>query len=448
MKLVPDTIKKQLLANPIASFEDRMDFVRMIAKEEMGARELFRLSAGTGNHGKNPNAMDVCGLGQQGCGSNHQNDTNGGQIANVEFPEEFSLQSDAEKTAFQLGVNAVYGKQYNGNKGGGKGNGQQSWNQQPRNHGGWNNGGGNNGGGKSTRIQGNCYTCTKQGHKAIHCKGGGKGGKGNGINSVENKNQEQANSDDAEWTIGALVNEKDFIAKNSMKIMAPPGLSNNKYELLKTLENEDPVEKDEGLPIMLKKLASQREMKKQRAATYAQTIKKSNNEFNFLGPLTVEGGVISPVQHEKSKDWNGMRFTEVMVDSGASEHVASPTSFPEVEMKESEGSRSGLNYVAANGHKIPNIGQQDIKLMTAEGHNCTMKFQSANVTRPILSVPKLTASGHSCVFKKDGGTITNIRTGQTTQFHRKEGVYLLGIWLKSPDAGKPEQGFRRQGLKR
>ena len=107
-----------------------------------------------------------------------------------------------------------------------------------------------------------------------------------------------------------------------------------------------------------------------------------------------------------------------MVDSGAAEHVANPDAFPGIEVEESEGSKSGLNYVAANGDPIPNLGEQKVKVATEEGHLCGLKFQSADVTRPILSVPKLTESGHECTFRKRKGsstTSTQVRGRDSTR---------------------------------
>ena len=148
-------------------------------------------------------------------------------------------------------------------------------------------------------------------------------------------------------------------------------------------------------------------------------------------------------------DWGNYKFKEILIDSGAAEHVSAPGEFPDHIMMESKGSRMGLNYIAANGKPIPNLGEQKIQVTTGEGHLCGLKFQSADVNRPIMSVPRLTENGHNCVFNKDGGTITYLKTGQKTHFYRKGGVYVLGVWVVP---AKPEKsaaavaaaGFHRQ----
>ena len=65
-----------------------------------------------------------------------------------------------------------------------------------------------------------------------------------------------------------------------------------------------------------------------------------------------------------------------------------------------------------------------------------MKIQSAAVSRPILSVAKLVEHDNDVSFTKTGGTIRNLKTGQTTHFERKHGVYVLRVWLRTePDPG-------------
>ena len=53
----------------------------------------------------------------------------------------------------------------------------------------------------------------------------------------------------------------------------------------------------------------------------------------------------------------GFRLVEAAVDSGAEESVAPPNVFPG-EMRGSAMSKTGGKYKAANGTRIPNLGQQ------------------------------------------------------------------------------------------
>ena len=154
---------------------------------------------------------------------------------------------------------------------------------------------------------------------------------------------------------------------------------------------------------------------------------------------SVEGGMQTP----KSR-W---RCVELLVDSGAVENVGNPKSFPEYTVPESEGSTRGLHYLAANNGKIRNEGGQHLSCLSYEGSPFQLRMQSAAVSRPILSVSKLAENGKEVSFRKDGGTIRDTRTGLETEFHRKHGVNVLRIWLKTGpnDGAQPAAGFARQG---
>ena len=364
------------------------------------------------------------------------------------------------------------GYQPNGNQGTG-----QKWSTQAPN-------GGGKGEGKG-RFQGSCYNCGKVGHRIEDCwsKGGGKAkgkGKGKGIGSVEDESNGGDGGDQDEWEIHCMTvaptpppglsNRFACLARNGEKI----NLKENWKAHQCNKDNCDEHECGEGLKqadattvdmhdapwnVKVNSKRNNREIKKRKETARAKYIEAENNRalndmnkksaYRMLGPLTIEGGAIAPVQSDAAKqDWGNYKFTEIMVDSGAAEHVASPKDFPSHMISESEGSRRGIKYIAANGDKMPNVGEQKVKVYTGEGHLCGLRFQSVDkVTRPILSVPRLTETGHSCQFRKDGGTIVNLKTGQKTHFYRKGGVYVMGVWIVPVNEGnkKNESSFTRQG---
>ncbi len=135
-------------------------------------------------------------------------------------------------------------------------------------------------------------------------------------------------------------------------------------------------------------------------------------------------------------------LVEAVVDSGAEESVAPPGCFA-AKVVPSPMSRAGGRYRAANGSRIKNVGQQKVAFTTAEGHQCAMPFQVAEVERPLISVAQLTSAGNRVVLGDTGGQIVHIASGKTIELVRRGGVYLLlmdmgvGIGVAS--------GFPRQG---
>ena len=137
---------------------------------------------------------------------------------------------------------------------------------------------------------------------------------------------------------------------------------------------------------------------------------------------------------------------ELLVDSGAVDNVGDPRAFPEYKLRESDGSRNGLHYLAANNGKIKNQGDIHLSCRSSEGIPFKLRMQGAEVSRPILSVVRLTESGKDVIFKNNGGIIRDTQTGSTATFRRRHGIYVMGRWVKTgPDsAGNPDLGFARR----
>ena len=127
------------------------------------------------------------------------------------------------------------------------------------------------------------------------------------------------------------------------------------------------------------------------------------------------------------------RMIEAVIDSGAEESVAPPGVFPGP-VTPSAMSRAGLKYKAANGSRIPNLGQQKVLFRPSEGHTCGMPFQVAEVERPLIAVSQLAAAGNEVTLDKNDGVIRCKGTGRTIKLERKGGVYILRMWVASSGA--------------
>ena len=142
----------------------------------------------------------------------------------------------------------------------------------------------------------------------------------------------------------------------------------------------------------------------------------------------------------------GWKTVTAVVDSGAEETVAPPGLFPGA-VEVSPMQRAGGRYRAANGARLPNLGQQLASFRTPEGHGCSLRFQLAGVERPLISVAQLAQSGHRVEFGASEGHIVNAQNGRRIRLQRVGGVYLLKMAVKdtiqgppSPSAGAGPQG--------
>jgi hypothetical protein len=149
---------------------------------------------------------------------------------------------------------------------------------------------------------------------------------------------------------------------------------------------------------------------------------------------------------EQTEMWQDHECIEALLDSGAGECVCGPQHFAGVSVNSAAGrAGAGVEYICADGGRIPNIGEKLVGGVSDEGHKLSINFQVACVDRPLIAVSKLTAAGHDVWFGKTYGVITNGATGQSTVFKKKNGVYVLKMWSpRSPVACSPLSGGTRQ----
>ena len=146
----------------------------------------------------------------------------------------------------------------------------------------------------------------------------------------------------------------------------------------------------------------------------------------------------SEPQTYENKRW--VKVDSVM-DSGADAPVAPPSMLPNVKIEPSPGSIRGQNWVSASKHRLKNLGQQKIKACTEEGEETEVLFQIADVSKPLVSVASICERGNRVLFGKVGGVVQNLRTGREIPFYRRNGIYILTMWLQ--DGDEPEQPFAR-----
>ena len=115
--------------------------------------------------------------------------------------------------------------------------------------------------------------------------------------------------------------------------------------------------------------------------------------------------------------------------------VAPKTFAPQVAVCETEASKRGSCFYAANGDEIPNLGEKHVPMITAEGQAVRMKYQVADVVRPLCSVSAICDRDNTVVFGKAGAHIWDHSSGQSTYFPRVNGVYELKTWMHNPTAG-------------
>ena len=126
----------------------------------------------------------------------------------------------------------------------------------------------------------------------------------------------------------------------------------------------------------------------------------------------------------------------ITIDSGAGNSVMPRRMvINKSEIRESEGSRAGLKYIAANDNGIPNEREYNLTFKTTEGNSEDFTFQIAEVNKALGAVSYLVDRGYKVTFEKNMQTgqdvshMTNKITGATTRFRREIIVWVLDAYV-------------------
>ena len=137
----------------------------------------------------------------------------------------------------------------------------------------------------------------------------------------------------------------------------------------------------------------------------------------------------------------------IIIDSRASTSILPLSWCTHVRTVETEASRRGEHYTAANGCKIYNKGERTVTMMSCEGHLRNMKFTSCDVERALGSVSSIGKQGHTVVFNapghQDGSYIYNIHSGERLEMKHNDGAYVLDT--RVAPSNKQARPFAGQG---
>ena len=92
--------------------------------------------------------------------------------------------------------------------------------------------------------------------------------------------------------------------------------------------------------------------------------------------------------------------------------------------------------------EILGVVMEDLQVAASEqeeGEEKSVKFQIADVSKPLVLVSAICELGNRVIFGKGGGVEQNLKTGYETPFVRKNGIYVLEMWFLD----EPTTPFRR-----
>ena len=84
-------------------------------------------------------------------------------------------------------------------------------------------------------------------------------------------------------------------------------------------------------------------------------------------------------------------------------------------------------FVAADGEKIKDLGEKTIPFKCVEGVHRRIKFRSANVVKPLISMRKVVQAGNVGMLDEKKPHIRNNRDGTVIKLDVNNGVYTMDM---------------------
>ena len=138
-------------------------------------------------------------------------------------------------------------------------------------------------------------------------------------------------------------------------------------------------------------------------------------------------GAINGFDHSRRQSW----IIKATVDSGAAVTVMPLWMCPEYSIKESPSSKAGVNYKAASGQKIPDLGSRKLGLVTVDGKECKMQTSVAQVHKMLMSVAKMVDAGNEVHFGKSSW-VRHVATNTYTPIRRENYTYVMEFNVLEP----------------
>ena len=147
---------------------------------------------------------------------------------------------------------------------------------------------------------------------------------------------------------------------------------------------------------------------------------------------------------KKEQEFTWVKVNAVM-DSGAVETMCGKRHLDEEDVTETDSSKKGMRYMAADGGYITNIGEGDVQGKSEEGIPLKLKAQVGDkITKMLIAVKRACEGGNMVMFNvdqeslkalakcenMDPNMIVNKKSGTRSKINEENGLYTYPIWTR------------------
>ena len=112
-------------------------------------------------------------------------------------------------------------------------------------------------------------------------------------------------------------------------------------------------------------------------------------------------------------------------------------------MEETERSKAGAGYRAANNSVINHYGMRRLKGQGDNYKPMSMIAQIADVKSTLVSVHRLLEAGNRVHFEPGNCFVEHVKTGRKTRIIEKGGAFEVGFWVPRAKGNQGDQSFGR-----
>jgi len=149
------------------------------------------------------------------------------------------------------------------------------------------------------------------------------------------------------------------------------------------------------------------------------------------------------MKEKLSGDWE---LIKVCPDSGAFKFVGPKEMAKHIPIQETDASKAGVKYKAANGGLIRNLGEKKISGVDCNGNPVKSTWQIADITKPLAGIREMVKVGNRVTFDQENGKCTskiyNKNTGVEIPINDVGNEYQFDMWVpvnRTGNANKSEK---------